>query len=59
MSAHSEAAVDFLPAPNVVNDDQELAEEAGEGGRDHYNGPDSMHLTWEELLWAKEVHSLF
>lgn len=61
LSAQSlvEAVVDFLPAPNVVNDNQELAEEAGEGGRDHYNGPYSMHFTWEVLLWAREVHSLF
>ena len=46
MPAHSpEASVDVPPSPNVVNDDQELAEEAGEGGWDHYKGPHSEYLT--------------
>ena len=36
-----EASVDFLPSPNIINDDQKLAEEAGEGGWDHYKGSHS------------------
>ena len=46
LSAHSpEASVDFLPSPNIINNDQKLAEKAGEGGWDHYEGPHSEHLT--------------
>ncbi len=35
----AQSLVDVLPAKNVVYDDQELTEEASEGGRDHYNRP--------------------
>ena len=60
LPAHSpEASVDVPPSPNVVNDDQELAEEAGEGGRDHYKGPNSEHYTIRKLFSAKEIKGLF
>ena len=55
----SQALVEILPAQNVVYDNQELTEEASEGGRDHYNSPHSIHLAFEELLWAGEMHGLF
>ena len=54
-----EASVDFPPAPKIINDDQELAEEAGEGGRDHYKGPNSEHYTIRKLFSAKEIKGLF
>ena len=58
LSAHSpEASVDVPPSPNIVNDDQELAEEAGEGGGDHCEGPYSEHLT--KLVCAREIQGLF
>ena len=58
LPAHSpEASVDVPPSPNVVNDDQELAEQAGEGGWDHYKGPHSEYLT--KLVCAREIQGLF
>ena len=58
LPAHSlEASVDIPPAPNIVNDDQKLAEEAGEGGWDHYKGPYSEYLT--RLVCAREIQGLF
>ena len=54
-----EASVDFPPAPKIINDDQELAEEAGEGGRDHYKGPNSERETIKKLFWAREIKGLF
>ena len=58
MPAHSlEASVDIPPAPDIVNDNQELAEEAGEGGWDHCEGPHSEYLT--KLVCAREIQGLF
>ena len=53
------AIVNVLPAPDVINDHQQLTDEAGEGGWDHDDGPHSEHLTLQELLWTREVQSLF
>ena len=45
LSAQStDATVDVPPAPDVINDHQQLAEEAGQGGWDHDQGPQSEHL---------------
>ena len=55
----SEVSVNFPPAPDVVNDDHQLADEADQGGGEHHEGPHSEHLTLEELLWAVEIQRLF
>ena len=60
LPAHSlEASVDIPPAPNIVNDDQKLAEEAGEGGWDHYKGSHSQHITFRKSILAREIQGLF
>ena len=55
----TKAIVNILPAQDVINDHQQLTEEAGESGGDHDHGPHSEHLTLQELLWTREVQSLF
>ena len=52
-----EASVDVPPSPDIINDDQKLTEEAGEGGWDHGEGPYSENLT--RLVCAREIQGLF
>ena len=55
----TKAIVNVPPAPDVINDHQQLTDEAGESGWDHHHGPHSEHLALQELLWTREVQSLF